>query len=94
MATVHLEILGKEKAATAEGNGPIDACVNAVKKLIKEKFILDEFLIQAITRGSDDVGKVHVRIKARDKIWYGYGADIDIITASVLALTDALSKMI
>ncbi len=94
MATVHLEVLGEEKAATAEGNGPIDACINAVKKLVREKFILDEFLIQAITRGSDDVGKVHVRVKARDRIWYGYGADVDIITASVMALADALSKMI
>ncbi len=94
MATVHLEIMGEEKAATAEGNGPIDACINAVKKLVDEEFILDEFLIQAITRGSDDVGKVHVRIKARDRIWYGYGADTDIITASVIALADALSKTI
>lgn len=94
MATVHLEIMGKEKAATAEGNGPIDACTNAVKKLIKEKFILDEFLIQAITRGSDDVGKVHVRIRSRQRIWYGYGADTDIITASVMALVDALSKAV
>jgi len=93
MATVHLEVLGEEKAATAEGNGPIDACINAVKKIITEEFILDEFLIQAITRGSDDVGKVHVRIKARDRIWYGYGADTDIITASVMALADSLSKM-
>ena len=94
MATVHLDVLGEEKAATAEGNGPIDACINAVKKIITEEFILDEFLIQAITRGSDDVGKVHVRIKARNRIWYGYGADTDIITASVMALADSLSKMI
>jgi len=94
MATVHLEILGEAKAATSEGNGPIDACINAVKKLVDVKFILDEFLIQAITRGSDDVGKVHVRIKVHDRIWYGYGADTDIITASVLALADALSKTI
>ncbi len=94
MATVHLEIMGEEKAATAEGNGPIDACVNAVKKLVPEKFILDEFLIQAITRGSDDIGKVHVRIRAKDRIWYGYGADTDIITASVMALADSISKML
>ena len=94
MATVHLNVLGEERAATAEGNGPIDACLNAVKRIIDDEFILDEFLIQAITRGSDDVGKVHVRIKAKERIWYGYGADTDIITASVLAVADALSKMI
>lgn len=94
MATVHLDIHGKEKMATAEGNGPIDACVNAVKKIIPNKFQLDEFLIQAITRGSDDIGKVHVRLFSENRMLYGFGADVDIITASVKALVDALSKML
>ena len=93
MATVHLDILGEERMATSEGNGPIDACVNAVKKIITTPFILDEFLIQAITRGSDDVGKVHVKLFADKRPHYGFGADVDIITASVKALADAVSKM-
>lgn len=94
MATVHLIIDGEEKMATAEGNGAFDAAFKAVAMLISEPFELDEFLIQAITRGSDDVGKVHVRIKGRNHIFYGFAADTDIVTASVRALTDALNKMI
>lgn len=94
MATVHLDIHGEEKMATAEGNGPIDACVNAVKKIIPNTFVLDEFLIQAITRGSDDIGKVHVKLFAENRMLYGFGADVDIITASVKALVDAVSKMV
>jgi 2-isopropylmalate synthase len=94
MATVHLDIHGEEKAATAEGNGPIDACVNAVKKIIPKEFVLDEFLIQAITRGSDDIGKVHVKLYAENRMLHGFGADVDIITASVKALVDAVSKMV
>ena len=93
MATVHILINGEEKAATAEGNGAFDAAFKAVTKLIDEPFDLDEFLIQAITRGSDDVGKVHVRIKGRNRIFYGFSADTDIVTASVKALIDALNKM-
>jgi 2-isopropylmalate synthase len=93
MATVHLIVNGEEKAATAEGNGPFDAAFKAVAKLIDEAFELDEFLIQAITRGSDDVGKVHVRVKGRNRIFYGFSADTDIVTASVRALIDALNKM-
>jgi 2-isopropylmalate synthase len=80
--------------ATAEGNGPFDAAFKAVAKLIDEPFDLDEFLIQAITRGSDDVGKVHVRVKGRGRIFYGFSADTDIVTASVKALVDALNKML
>lgn len=94
MATVHLKIKGESCAATAEGNGPIDACFNAVKKLIKQKFTLGEFLVQALTRGSDDLGKVHVQLEHNGKIVYGFGANVDIITASVEALVDALSKVV
>jgi 2-isopropylmalate synthase len=93
MATVHLMVNGVEKSATAEGNGAFDAAFKAVAKVIDEPFELDEFLIQAITRGSDDVGKVHVRVKGRNRIFYGFAADTDIVTASVKALIDALNKM-
>jgi 2-isopropylmalate synthase len=94
MATVHLKIRGESCAATAEGNGPIDACFNAVKKLIKQNFSLEEFLVQTLTRGSDDLGKVHVQLEYQGKMYYGFGANIDIITASVEALVDALSKIV
>ncbi|MCK9324638.1 MAG: 2-isopropylmalate synthase [Bacteroidales bacterium] len=93
MATVHLEVDGAVRSATAEGNGAFDAAFKAVAKIIDEHFDLDEFLIQAITRGSDDVGKVHVRIHGRNRTWYGFSANTDIVTASVQALIDALNKM-
>jgi len=94
MATVHLKIKGESYAATAEGNGPIDACFNAVKKLISQQFTLGEFLVQALTRGSDDLGKVHVQLEHKGRVHYGFGANVDIITASVEALVDALSKIV
>ena len=92
MATVRLKINGDVISATASGNGPIDAAFSAVKQLIKRKVRLEEFLIQAITRGSDDLGKVHVQIENRGKLFYGFSANTDIITASVEAFIDAISK--
>lgn len=94
MATVHLNIRGENKKATAEGNGPFDAAFNAVSEIIHNSIELEEFLIQAITRGSDDTGKVHVQLKHKEKIFYGFGANNDIVTASVEALVDAISKFI
>ncbi|MRT93480.1 2-isopropylmalate synthase [Ancylomarina sp. 16SWW S1-10-2] len=94
MATVHLKIRGESCAATAEGNGPIDACFSAVKKIIKKEFSLEEFLVQTLTRGSDDLGKVHVQLNHKGKMYYGFGANIDIVTASVEALVDALAKVV
>lgn len=94
MATVKLLIDGELCAATSSGNGPIDASFSAVKQLIHRKIVLEEFLVQAITRGTDDVGKVHVQIENKGNIYYGFSANTDIITASTEAFIDAVSKII
>jgi 2-isopropylmalate synthase len=79
--------------SSSTGNGPVDAAIKAVKNIIKRKVILEEFLIQAITRGSDDVGKVHMQVEYDDQIYYGFGANTDIVTASAEAFIDALNKI-
>ena len=94
MATVKLVIDGEVCCATSSGNGPIDASFSAVKSLIHRKINLEEFLVQAITRGSDDVGKVHIQIENKGNIYYGFSANTDIVTASVEALVNAVSKML
>ena len=93
MATVRLDIAGEKFDATASGNGPVDAAIKAVKQIIHRQVILEEFLIQAITRGSDDVGKVHMQIDYEGNIFHGFGANTDIITASVEAFLDAINKL-
>jgi 2-isopropylmalate synthase len=94
MATVKLNIDGEICTATSSGNGPIDAAFKAVKQLVNRKIVVEEFLVQAITRGSDDVGKVHVQVENRGNLYYGFSANTDIITASVEAFVDAISKFI
>jgi 2-isopropylmalate synthase len=93
VATVGVKINGEVHTSTASGNGPIDAAFTAVKHLISKTVHLEEFLIQAITKGSDDVGKVHVQVEHEGKIYYGFGVNTDIITASVEAFIDAISKI-
>lgn len=94
MATVRVNINGEIISATASGNGPVDAAIKAVKQIIKRKAVLEEFLIQAITKGSDDIGKVHMQLKYDNKVYYGFGANTDIVTASVEAYIDAINKFI
>ena len=93
MATVSLDIAGEKFEASSSGNGPVDAAFKAVRLIIHRQVILEEFLIQAITKGSDDVGKVHVQVEYENKIFYGFGANTDIVTASVEAFIDALNKI-
>ena len=92
-ATVRLDIAGERFDATSSGNGPVDAAIKAVKQIIRREVIIEEFLVQAITRGSDDVGKVHMQVEYNDTIYHGFGANTDIITAAVEAYLDAINKL-
>jgi 2-isopropylmalate synthase len=93
VATVGLKINGEVHFSTATGNGPIDAAFTAVRQLISKTVHLEEFLIQAITKGSDDLGKVHIQVEYQGRMYYGFSAHTDIITASVEAFIDALAKI-
>jgi len=93
VATVGLKINGEVHTSTASGNGPIDAAFTAVKQLISKTVHLEEFLVQAITKGSNDFGKVHIQVEHEQKTYYGFGTNTDIVTASVEAFIDAISKI-
>ena len=92
VAAIILDIAGEKFNAAAEGNGPVDAAINAVKNIIKRKMTLKEFTIQAINKGSDDVGKVHMQVEYDGAVYYGFGANTDIVTASVEAYIDAINN--
>jgi 2-isopropylmalate synthase len=93
VAIVRLNIAGEKFNATATGNGPVDAAIKAVKEIIRRQVSIEEFLVQAITRGSDDIGKVHMQIQYNEAIFNGFGAHTDIVTASVEAFLDAVNKI-
>ena len=92
-ATVQLSFLGDVFTETASGNGPVDAAITAVKNITKRRVHVEEYLVQAMTRGSDDLGKVHMQVSHKGKIYHGFGANTDIITASVESFIDAISKI-
>ena len=94
MAAVTLNIDGETFTATEAGNGPVDAAFKAIRTIVRHNIKLEEFLIQAITRGSDDVGKVHIQIENRGKLYYGFAGHTDIITASVEAFISAINKIV
>ena len=74
------------------GNGPVDGAINALKQIIKRQIVIKEFTIQAISKGSDDMGKVHMQVDYNGHIYYGFGANTDIIAASVEAYIDCINK--
>jgi 2-isopropylmalate synthase len=92
VASVGLDISGQKFEESASGNGPVDAAIKALKRIITKNMTLKEFTIQAIDKGSDDVGKVHMQVEYNGHVYYGFGADTDIVTASVEAYIDCINK--
>ncbi len=92
VASIGLDISGQKFEAAASGNGPVDAAIKALKRIIMKQMTLKEFTIQAISKGSDDVGKVHMQVEYQGGLYYGFGADTDIVTASVEAYIDCINK--
>ena len=92
VASIGLDISNQKFEAAASGNGPVDAAIKALKKIIMKQMTLKEFTIQAISKGSDDVGKVHMQVEYNGSLYYGFGANTDIVTASVEAYIDCINK--
>ena len=92
VASIGLDIAGQKFEAASTGNGPVDAAIKALKRIITKQMVMKEFTIQAISKGSDDVGKVHMQVEYDGQVYYGFGANTDIVTASVEAYIDCINK--
>ena len=87
--------LGVKHVVSATGTGPIDASYKAIDRVVAIHGDLTEFAVKAITRGSDALGAVPVRVTADDgMIYVGRGADNDIIVSSAKAYINAINRMI
>lgn len=94
VANVGLDIAGEKFEASASGNGPVDAAISAIKQIIRRQIVIEEFLIQAINRGSDDIGKVHMQVEHEGVNYYGFSANTDIVAASAEAFINAVNKFV
>ncbi len=90
---VKLKVGDQEYTETADGNGPVDAVLKAIEKAVEPQVELEEFLIQAMTEGSDDVAKVHMKVIKNDIPYFGFSSNSDIVLASAMAFVDALNKI-
>jgi 2-isopropylmalate synthase len=94
VASIGLDISGEKFEACASGNGPVDAAISAIKLIIRRTMVVKEFLIQAINKGSNDVGKVHMTVEYDGNHYYGFSANTDIVAASAEAFIDAINKFV
>jgi len=92
-ASVTLKYKGKTIRKESSGDGPVDACFKAVDKVTGIKGELQDYRIEAVTKGKDALGEVSLKLKAKGKVVTARGSSTDIIEASVRAYINALNKI-
>ena len=93
-ADLELEIGGILQATSATGDGPVDACFNAIKQLFPHDAKLQLFQVHAVTAGTDAQAEVTVRLEENGKTVNGQGADTDTLVASCKAYLHGLNKLL
>ena len=93
-AELELEVDGVVKAATASGDGPVDATFKAIQQIFPHTANLVLFSVGAVTEGTDAQAKTTVRLEENGKMVDGQGADTDTIVASARAYVHALNKLL
>ena len=92
-AAIQINRNGKQLYNEAIGNGPVDATMKAIDAIMQMPVKLEEYLVQAITGGSNDVAQVHVQISHGEQLHYGFGSNTDTVFATAQAYLDAVGKV-
>jgi 2-isopropylmalate synthase len=92
-AKVTFSINSREVTCEGQGNGPVDAIVNAIESKVQSGTELLLFSVNAITTGTQSQGEVTMRLSKSGRIVNGVGADLDIVVASAKAYLSALNKL-
>jgi len=99
-ATVHIEIDGEEKIIAAEGNGPVNALDQAIRKALASKYPkledlkLVDYKVRIINSGVGTKAITRVLIESEDSRgnrWTTVGVSANIIDASYNALRDSIT---
>ena len=93
-ADLILTIGGADHQVTAQGDGPVDATFNAIKKLFQHQARLALYQVHAVTEGTDAQATVSVRLEEDGKIVTGQSSDTDTVVASAKAYVSALNNLI
>jgi 2-isopropylmalate synthase len=97
-ATIKISVDGKDEITAAEGDGPVSALDNALRKALYqfypelENMRLIDYKVRVIDGRAGTAARVRVLIESRDQdhIWSTIGVSEDIIEASWHALADSV----
>ncbi len=84
---------GAETTIKGTGNGPIDAYCSALQSLFGIEIDLLSYSEQATGRGQNTQAVAYIELKTLDGTIWGVGADRNIVTAALKAVTSAVNRL-
>ncbi len=93
-AELEISVDGESQKVTAEGDGPVDATFNAIRKVFDHSATLSLYQVSAVTEGTDAQATVSVRMEEDGKMVNGSSSHTDTVVASAKAYIMALNKLI
>ena len=83
---------GEEKIVEGEGNGPIDALVNALARVLGVEMHVFDYHEHAMSRGEDATAAAYVEADVDGDVVWGVGIHPSIVTASLRAVLNAVNR--
>ena len=95
-ASVRVKFKGKEMVEAGTGVGPVDASINAIRKVVEgtSSIRLQEYHVDAISGGTNAMVSVVVKVTDGKRIVTARGSDSDIIMASVRAMLNGVNRLL
>jgi len=92
-ATVRLKIRGESKQDAGTGDGPVDAALKTIDRIVGCQGTLQEYQLRAVTSGKDAMGEVTLKVDFGDgQPITGKCASTDVIDASARAYMNAVNR--
>lgn len=95
-ASVRLKFRDKELVESGIGIGPVDAAINAIRKVVEgvSSIRLREYHVDAISGGTDAIVSVVVKVTDGKRVVTARGSSSDIIMASVRAVLSGVNRLL
>ncbi len=85
---------GEESSASAAGDGPIAAAVQALEKVTGVVITLKNFELHSASMGEDAQGEVTVTVQYEGDDFRGHGASVDIVEAGSRACLEVINRIL
>ncbi len=91
-ATIAIKFGDELIKESCTGDGPVDACFNAIERALDLKPSVESYNVRSVTSGRQAMGEAIVRVRQGEVSFTGRGISTDIIEASAKAYLQAISQ--